>query len=146
MFLSRQKSVVLATLNKNLDPLASYSPFHRDNSGTIYIFVSQLSNHTSNLNNGKVSAMFIADEQDTSQIYARERLYFQCRATIILQHDKQYSLLLDKLQKKHGNIIPTLRNLADFHLFKLSPQHGRYIQGFGQAYRINPQLTDIHPI
>jgi putative heme iron utilization protein len=36
-------------------------------------------------------------------------------------------------------LIDTLTTLADFRLFLLAPNSGRYIVGFGQAYELKAQ-------
>lgn len=40
------------------------------------------------------------------------------------------------LQSRHGERISNLSQLSDFKLFRLHPQGGRYVKGFGKAYQI----------
>jgi heme iron utilization protein len=81
-FPAQFKSVVLGTCSAAGDPQASYAPCVTDAERNIYIFVSGLSAHTQNLaDTGKASALFIEDEAQTPQIFARKRLSYSCTAS-----------------------------------------------------------------
>ena len=145
-FVFTRRSLELSTVNTAGEPLASYAPFYRDNSGVFYIFVSTLSTHTANLANGLASILIVEDEQDSRQIYARVRLCFKCNTERVLPEIGEFREVLGKLKDKHGDVIDTLSSLSDFRLYKLNPLSGRYVKGFGQAYEINPELTRVIPI
>jgi len=50
------------------------------------------------------------------------------------------------MAERHGRIVATLRTLADFRLLALTPEHGSYVRGFGQDYRLQgPGLSRITP-
>ena len=40
------------------------------------------------------------------------------------------------LRDRQGALVETLTSLADFRLFLLMPQSGRYVVGFGKAYEL----------
>ncbi len=145
-FVLTRQSLALSTVNNAGEPLASYAPFYRSETGDFYIFASTLAAHTENLKSAAASILIIEDEQNIRQIYARMRLCFQCSAVHIPPDNFEFEMGKAGLKHKHGEIINTLAELADFKLVKLSPLSGRYIQGFGQAYRINPALTEAVPI
>ena len=44
------------------------------------------------------------------------------------------------LRDRQGALVETLTSLADFRLFLLVPQSGRYVVGFGKAY----ELKQLH--
>ena len=73
----------------------------------------------------------------------------QGQAAIIPRDAEPYALVLDKFQQRFGNIIEVIASLADFHLFQIRPQSGRFVKGFGQAYRLSgdalDQLVHINP-
>src|SRR5690554_1913199 len=72
--MARCKSVILATIDSEGNPNSSYVP-HILIDNKLYVLVSFMARHTKNLRDvKKVSVMFIEDESDTKQIYARERL------------------------------------------------------------------------
>ncbi|MFK7852630.1 MAG: HugZ family protein [Granulosicoccus sp.] len=139
---SRVKSVQLSTLGEDGEPHSGYTPF-LDDSGCLVIFVSQLSLHTRDLlANGKVSAMLIADESDSEQLFARTRVSYQCQAQQVLPSDENYETLLDRFQDEHGKIMQLLRQLPDFVLFRLVPSKGQFVMGFGQAYKLTGENLD----
>jgi putative heme iron utilization protein len=136
------KSVLLATLGENGEPHTGYTPFIFDE-GDVIIFVSRLSLHTRDLlHNGLASAMLISDESDSSQIFARTRVSYQCRAQVIDTASEHYDALLDRFEQQHGRMIGLLRQLPDFVLFRLVPHHGQFVMGFGQAYRLSGEKLD----
>jgi hypothetical protein len=51
------------------------------------------------------------------------------------------------LRDRQGALVETLTSLADFRLFLLVPQSGRYVVGFGKAYELKATslfLVDYH--
>lgn len=135
-------TVQLATLGDDGLPHSGYAPFVFDGID-IVIFVSQLALHTRDLlANGKVSAMLIEDESIAREIFARTRVSYQCEASVIAPDEKSYESLLDALQARHGKMIGLLRQLPDFVLFRLSPNAGQFVMGFGQAYKLTGARFD----
>ena len=133
------KSVILGTLSAQGEPQASYAPCVVDKDRNIYIFVSGLSAHTQNLTaTGKASALFIQDEAQTPQIFARKRLSYSCEATLVDRQSDQWQTIAQQFESRFGNIIEVMKGLADFRIFQLSPQSGRFVVGFGAAYDIDP--------
>ncbi len=143
--LSSQRSLHLATVNTQGMPLSSYAPYYRHETGDFYILVSTLTEHTSNLESGDASILIIEDEQAGSQVYARVRLQFQCSSREIPRETDEFQRSANGLRRRHGGIIDTLLGLRDFKMFRLIPHRGRFIKGFGQAYRVNRLLTEIQP-
>ncbi|MCP4588136.1 HugZ family protein [Pseudoalteromonas sp.] len=142
-----KRTLLLSTLSESGFPEISYAPYCRSEPGEFYIFISELAAHTQNLiHNPKASVMFVADESDTQNQFARERLIYQCDVSEIDQEAESYSELLNKLQDKFGNIVGMLRSLPDFHLFQLKPFQGSYVVGFGRAYEINPITNELEHI
>ena len=124
-------------------PNGSYTPFVMDEFKNIYIYVSGLSPHTQNINlNHKVNVLFIEDEAQTPQIFARRRLNYDCTAILIERETQTWLNIVDKFEARFGEIIQMLRSLDDFRIFKLTPHSGRFVIGFGQAYHINGDNLD----
>ena len=139
-----KKSLLMATQGNV--PEVSYAPYIEEN-GVFYIFISELAGHTQNLlKHPELSVMFVADEQDSQNVFARERLIFTCRAEEVCESNSLYVECLDKLQGRLGNIVGMLRTLPDFHLFQLSPIEGRYIVGFGRAYSVDLMSGELSHI
>ncbi len=141
-------SIILSTVDAEGFPNASYTPFVMDEKKRIYIYVSGLATHTKNISaNSKVSVLFIEDEAQTKQIFARRRLSFDCEPNLLARDTPQWTEIVDKFQGKFGEIIEMLRSLPDFRIFQLTPTKGRFVIGFGAAYQISGdnlnQLTQI---
>lgn len=138
----QMQSVLLSTLGEDGNPHSGYTPFVFDGIDII-VFVSQLSLHTRDLlANGRVSAMLIADEKESSQIFARTRVSYQCQAQVVASEHDDYGPLLDAMESTHGKMIGLLRQLPDFVLFRLQPQKGQFVMGFGQAFRLSGDALD----
>jgi putative heme iron utilization protein len=135
----RVQSALLSTINADGSPQASYAPFVMDETYQIYIFTSGLSAHTHNLlRTGQVSLLLIEDEADASQIFARQRLTYDCQAQVLPRHAPEWEAIADSFEVRFGQIIQMLRSLEDFQIFCLSPQAGCFVMGFGAAYTVNP--------
>ena len=145
--LDSQQTLLLSTASINNEPDLSYAPFMQDQAGCFYIFVSELATHTANLlANSKASVMFIRPESESRNLFARERVVFNCKAREISRHEEIHTSQLTALQDKFGEVVSLLRSLSDFHLFALSPESGRYVAGFGQAYTINVKDGSVSPL
>ena len=62
-FISGFQSMNLATVDEAGNPNASYAPFAHDENNNLYVFISGLSKHTSNMfHTKKASVLFVEDE------------------------------------------------------------------------------------
>ncbi len=135
-FRDTRKTLLLSTLSINGFPHSSYAPFVRLADG-YYVLLSELAEHTQNLQqNDRLSFMLAADEADSPQIFARQRLTYRARATVITRNSDTWHNAIAQLQSRFGKIIDTLSGLGDFHLFRLTPETGRYVKDFGRAYTV----------
>lgn len=137
-FTQQFQSIIISTVNQNGIPNASYAPFVIDENKNIYIFVSGLSTHTQNLQAvPKASVLFIDDESNTQQIFARRRLNYECNASLLSRDTQSWIQIISNFEARFGNIIQLMRDLPDFRIFKLIPFAGRFVVGFGAAYEID---------
>lgn len=133
-----QQTLLLSTVTKKGNPESSYAPFVTDVHGKYYIFVSELASHTKNmLNNAKVSILIIQPEIEAKNLFARERVVFDCLVDEVLQQDERYDEQMLMMHEKFGDTVELLKSLPDFHLLELKPINGKYIAGFGKAFSIN---------
>lgn len=146
--LMHTQSLQLATLNADGEPGISYAPFVQDETGSFVIFISGLATHTHDLLRHPTAAvLLIADEQATRQIFARTRVSYRCHASVIARDATEFPALLDALQARFGEVVGVLRGLGDFVLFRLQPQVGRFVMGFGQAFVLGGEdLRELQPI
>lgn len=135
------KSVILATLDAEGNPVASYAPFVHLN-GTFQIIVSYMAKHTRNLRDrNKVSVMFIEDESNVKQIYARDRLTLDCEPVLVDRESEFWNQTVEALRSRHGKVVDVLIGMNDFIMFDLQPKKGSYVNGFGSAYSVNADLS-----
>lgn len=140
---ANSKSVILGTVDAEGKPLASYAPFAKiDN--RIYVLVSFMARHTKNLKEGKVaSVMFIEDESNTKQIYARDRLTFDTTTEQVERDTPTWNKVIDELKARHGKVLELLVGMDDFIMMELTPVKGAYVNGFGSAYFVDDQFQVI---
>jgi putative heme iron utilization protein len=137
-FLARFQTLLMATVSTGGAPEASYAPFVRPDDNCFYVYVSGLSRHTGNLDaTRRASVLFIEDERDVKQVFARTRLTFDCHAELIEREAERWQPIMQMFQDRFGNVIELIRPLTDFKLFRLRPQCGIYVKGFAQAYRVS---------
>jgi len=141
-------TAVLATADADGEPYASSAPYVADEQENIYVYVSGLARHTRDLRaSGRASVLFLEKEGAARNAFARRRLTYQCRATVIERDSPPWNDLLDRFAGEFGAIMDTLRALTDFELFCLQPAIGTYVRGFGQAFELSgPGLARVSHI
>ncbi len=145
-FRDSRKTLQLATINSQGKPNATYAPFAFDNAG-YYILVSDIAAHGKNLkSNPQVSILLVEDESESKQMYARKRLTFDTKAECVEKQSSEWLAGVAALKARFGDIIDNLSQLNDFNLYRLVPESGRYVKGFGQAFEIsgNDLLDFVH--
>lgn len=132
-----QRTLLLASSSINTDADISYAPYlYFENK--FYVYVSELAKHTGNmLHSQQASVMFIQPEAEAANLFARQRLVFNCRVAEIGKDDVLYSQVLDAMHVRFGEVVAVLRSLPDFHLLALTPLQGQYVAGFGLAFSID---------
>ncbi|NJL45190.1 MAG: HugZ family protein [Leptolyngbyaceae cyanobacterium SM2_3_12] len=141
------RSVMLSTINKNGTPHASYAPYVMDEAYRIYIFTSGLSAHTQNLlRNSQASVLLIEDEAQTQQVFARQRITYDCQVALLERGTPVWEAIAEQFEQRFGQIIQMLRQLEDFQIFGLSPYGGRFVMGFGAAFEVDANdLSQLVP-
>lgn len=140
-------TVLLATVSPQGQPDASYAPCVVDDTQAVYVFISELAQHTKNLLAvPQASLLFIADETGSKNIFARRRLSLNCTAEVLPRDHSQWNHLLAQFEDKFGNTINLLKTLPDFHLIRFSAGQGNYVRGFAQAYTLSGNQLEIHSL
>ncbi|WP_072621786.1 HugZ family protein [Spirulina major] len=142
------QSLVLSTVSGAGVPHASYAPFVINAARQVYVLISGLAIHTQNmLTTQRASVMWLEDEAQCQQIFARRRLTYDCTVTVIEREAAEWEAIADQFEARFGAMVKTLRSLEDFQLVCLTPQGGRFVMGFGAAYRINGEdLAHLYPL
>jgi putative heme iron utilization protein len=132
-FVGRSKTVILGTLSSQGQPNASYAPFVESN-GDFFILISQLAKHTANiLATARCHVMFIADEKESVNVFARKRLSYDCDVHEMPRQTPESQALIDAMKERFGPTIDMLASLPDFRLIRLHPTTGVWVRGFAQA-------------
>lgn len=132
------KTLIMASLAEDGVPETSYTPYAQGDTGCFYIFISELASHTANLRRApQLSVLFIQDERDSRNLYARERLTWRCCAREVAISSAEYEQGVALLRAEQGGMIDMLSGLSDFRLFALEPVSGTYVVGFGKAFEVN---------
>ncbi len=139
--LESRHSLVLASIDDQGEPLVSTCPFARDGEDFL-IAVSGLAAHGASLaRGGIVSVMLLEDEQQTRQPFARQRLSFRCEVEALVEPEARCEVF-DALHRRFGAVAKTLEQLSDFRAYCLRPLDGRFVMGFGAAYRFDGGALD----
>ena len=147
LLITDSKTLLLSTRSKEGQPDISYAPYVQDEAGTFYIYVSELAAHTVNLLQHKQAAvLFIRPEDQSPNLFARERASFHCAVDEIKRDSPCYIEQLGKLAQQHGEVVSLLSRLPDFHLLALKPESGRYVVGFGKAFTVVMDDFSLKPI
>lgn len=140
--LADRKSLMLSTVDADGEPYASYAPFAVEDQN-IYLLISEIALHALHLQRHPRAAVLIMEDEDSAEeLFARRRLMFQVAATLIKPDSEQWPVGINVLAQRHGEMINSLSQLADFKLFTLSSLGGRYVKGFGRAYQIQAGSFD----
>ena len=132
------RSVMLATVDADGTPEASYAPYVAGADGSFYLFVSGLARHTRNLaRSGKAAVLFLQEEATAANPFARVRLSYVCTVAAVAPATEEWGEIMGHFEREFGDIVPVLRALPDFRLFRLVPDSGRYVRGFGRAYDLS---------
>lgn len=142
-FTDRFQSAVIASADAEGNPNASYAPFVRDRNGFYYVFLSGLARHTPNLfYQKKASLLFLEDEKDAENIFARKRLTYSCQVSLLERNSPERTEADALFEEKFGSFYAMLRAMPDFRMFRFQPLEGLFVLGFGLAFRVEGGSLD----
>jgi putative heme iron utilization protein len=143
-FLETFQTLVMASLTPEGEPHASTAPYIRLEND-FYILISTVAQHGRNLlETQRVSLLFAEDESQCVQPFARKRVTIEAGVSEVESEEEKFSQVIDRF-KAHFDpeLVASLCDMGDFHLFKLSPKSGSVVMGFGKAYRLNENLDVV---
>jgi heme iron utilization protein len=146
-FLETFQTLVMASLTPEGLPHASTAPYVRMEN-RFYLLISTVAQHGRNLlTHPNVSLLFAEDEPHCTQPFARKRVTIEAIASELSRDDETYSIVIERL-KAHfdAELVTSLTQMGDFHLFCLTPQSGSVVMGFGRAYRLDHNLEVLTQI
>ncbi len=133
-FIHSRRSLQLASLKEDGVPYASYAPFAIGDD-CLYVILSEIAVHAINLQaNPNASVLIIEDEDVAGELFARVRVNYTVRAEKLDYDSNDWHTGMEKLVARHGERPRNLGEHSDFKMFRLVPEGGRYVKGFGKAY------------
>jgi len=137
------KTVQIATLDSDDQPLASYAPYVWLEQN-YYLYLSELAKHTLNLIvNGSISLLLIESEENCRNLFARRRISLQGEARTIARDLPLFTKVMAEFEQQFGEIINLIEPLQDFHLFQIKPVSGLFVRGFAEAFKISGPGLDV---
>jgi hypothetical protein len=146
-FLETFQTLVMASLTPEGEPHASTAPYVRiDND--FYILISTVAQHGRNLLiHSNVSLLFVEDESQCVQPFARKRVTLEATVREVGGEDEHFGRAIERFCAHFDpELVTSLTQMGDFHLFKLSPKSGSVVMGFGKAYRLDENLEVMRVI
>ncbi len=135
-------TAMLSTLGDDGLPEASYAPLVWHDAAA-FLFLSELASHTRNLRRNPALGLLLLDPATPANPFARRRIALQGRAQSIERGAPSFASILELFRQRHGKVMDLIEPLPDFQLFRIEPERGRYIRGFGQAYDLTgPELDE----
>ena len=122
-FISARKTLVMATVDNDGAPNASYAPFVQ-RTPWLYVYTSTRSKHTKNMTDTtRASVMFIEDETRTRNFFARERFTCQCRTEVVERKSKEWRTVMYVIRKEIWKGV--CNDTSTTGLYAVSPHSGR---------------------
>ncbi|KIM10799.1 MAG: heme iron utilization protein [Sulfuricurvum sp. PC08-66] len=136
-FIAPFRSVLLSTLDSEGNPFGSYAPFVYEGA-TFYCYLSDIATHAQNLQrHPKAGLLFIEDESQTSEIFARKRLSLQCDVEIVAREDARFETIMGVFGTRFdASTVARLVSMQDFRLYAFRIYRGEATFGFGEAYTV----------
>lgn len=146
-FLETFQTLVIASLTPEGEPHASTAPYVRLGNN-FYILISTVAQHGRNLlSSDKVSLLFAEDESRCIQPFARKRVTIEARVSKVGRNEEDFLRAVERFKAHFDtDLVLSLTQMGDFHLFNLSPQSGSVVMGFGKAYRLDQNLEILTQI
>lgn len=146
-FLETFQTLVMASLTPEGEPYASTAPYVRVGND-FYILISTVAQHGRNLlSSDKVSLLFAEDESRCLQPFARKRVTVEASVSEIGRNEECFVQAIERFNAHFdAELVASLTQMGDFHLFKLTPKNGSVVMGFGKAYRLDERLEIITQI
>jgi len=133
-FTRGQTSGVLSTISKRLDgfPFGSVAPFILDHAGRPVILISDIAEHTKNIDADPRVSLIVQPYSSDMQVTGR--------VTVIGRAEKLEEK--DSLGPRYLRYFPQAAGyfaMHDFHFYRIEPIRIRWIGGFGHIFWVDPK-------
>ena len=140
--LNAARTVIIAAGTGDV-PEIGVTPMVR-HQGQVFIYPSRLSAHVRGmLEAEKAQFMFVQDEADAQNIWARKRIKICANIIEIERNSNEFNEVASIFTEAHGPTMKLIRDFSDFHMLKLLPENGVMVLGFAKAYRLEGTSLDI---
>lgn len=142
------QTLQIASADHKGRPTASYAPFVQLDEDKFGIYISELATHSQNLTeNPFASIMFIEPEAQTTQLFARKRLVYSCKAARYARNSSEFTQVMDALKQRFPETMGFLESMHDFNVFIFSAHHASFVKGFAQAFEFEGgSINKANPI
>lgn len=131
-FLQSKHTAVLNFVDEAGKPFSSIVPFIQKDE-KFYIYISEVAEHYQLTENSDViDVMIHADESETKNAFATERVRFACTPKKL--GNEGHEDLFEQFNTSFNRSLMDMLRGLDFALFELTPIEGRYVVGFGLAF------------
>jgi len=133
-FARRQFNAVLSTLSRRLDgfPFGSVAPFVLDHAGQPLILISEIAEHTRNIDADPRVSLIVQPYSPDMQ--ATGRVTLLGRAVRMPDKTALGARYLRHFPQAEGYFA-----MHDFHLYRIEPVKVRWIGGFGRIHWVEPE-------
>ena len=130
------KTGILSTMSKKYDgyPFGSFITYVSGRSKIIYLYLSDLAQHTKNLNHQSESCLTISRTTDQKDKQNSQRLTLMGDLKLVPKDE------LNDCRHLYHLLLPESKQYADFHdfsFYQLEIKHIRWIGGFGKIKWLN---------
>tara|TARA_Y100000588_G_C14234556_1_gene916694 strand:+ start:641 stop:1372 length:732 start_codon:yes stop_codon:yes gene_type:complete len=144
-FFRSDKTAILSTISKKYDgyPFGSFVTYVSGWDRTIFLYLSELADHTKNLKENHKSCITILKKNDKGDIQNSARL------TLIGNLEIVPEKINERCKDRFHNIFPESRAYAqmhDFNFYQISITQARWIGGFGKISWLEPKNWISVPI
>ena len=126
------KSFIITTYGDGINTSLGYLPFVKEGD-KYYVYASEMTEHGRNLIDGAdAKVMFVEDETDAKLIPARTRATFDATAKVIEEREDIIERLINEVDESYQIMY---EQLEDFAMYEMTLSNGRFVHGFGAAFR-----------
>jgi len=129
----------LGTLHEGEPNLAMVAYAFAEDFSAFYIHVSKLGKHTADMENDPRVSLLITETDDRrGDPQTLARVSIRGMAEMLPRTDPGYSQV-KKIYLERFPEAEQFFSLGDFNLWKITPQGGRFVAGFGRAFKLSPE-------
>ncbi len=137
-FFRSDKTAILSTISKKYDgyPFGSFVTYVSGWDRTIFLYLSNLADHTKNLKNNQKSCITLLKKNKNGDVQNSARL------TLMGNLEEVPKMINEKCKERFQNIFPESKVYAqmhDFNFYQITVNQARWIGGFGKISWLDPK-------